>query len=298
MKNPVVALGVFDGVHRGHQEIFRRVVARTKVVGGTSVAYTFDPHPVTVLAPSSAPKMINTIRQRVELIRSCGIDRVVVQKFTKNFSHQTPEEFFKSVMIKRLKARELYAGYNFTFGVHRSGTAETLESLGHQTGIHVHILSSFLWQETLVSSTQVRQFLTAGDLPRAEKLLARPYFIDGRVVRGRGVGGKELHVHTANLKPENDEILPTGVYVTLTGVVDKHYRSLTNIGPNPTFGPGPMSIETHLLDGFRKNIVGRRIRVEFLQKIREEIRFATPGDLAQQIQNDIRMAQKIFSERR
>jgi riboflavin kinase/FMN adenylyltransferase len=298
MKPSVTALGVFDGVHRGHREIFRQVIARAKAVGGTSVVYTFDPHPVTVVAPSSAPRMINTIAQRVELIESLGIRKVVVQKFTKEFSRQRPEEFFQRVIVKRLKACELFAGYNFTFGVHRSGTTETLEALAHAAGIGVHIVSSFLWKETLVSSTQVRQFLAAGDLPRAEDLLARPYFLEGTVVRGRGVGGRELNVHTANLKSNNDAILPTGVYVTFAVVGGKRFRSLTNIGPNPTFGPGPMSIETHVLDGFHRNIVGKKIRVEFLRKIREEIRFATPGDLANQIQNDIRMAGKIFTERR
>jgi len=200
--------------------------------------------------------------------------------------------------VKKLKASELFAGYNFTFGVRRSGTSETLEALGHAAGIGVHNIRSVLWKGTLVSSTQVRQFLATGDLPRAEDLLARPYFIEGKVVRGRGIGGRELKVHTANLKPENDLLLPTGVYVTFAFVGGKHYRSLTNIGPNPTFGPGPLSVETHILDGFHRNIVGRNLRVEFFQKIREEIRFATAADLANQIRNDIKMAEKIFAARK
>jgi riboflavin kinase/FMN adenylyltransferase len=298
MKGSIVALGVFDGVHRGHREIFRQVVARAKAVGGTSVAYTFDPHPVTVVAPSAAPKMINTVRQRVELIESCGIEKVVVQKFTKEFSRQTPERFFERVIARRLKARELFAGYNFTFGVRRSGTVETLEALARRVGIDVHVVSPCLAGDTLVSSTQVRQFLAAGDLPRAEELLARPYFIDGTVVRGRGIGGKELGIHTANLDSENDCILPTGVYVTYARVSGRRYRSVTNIGPNPTFGEGPVTVESHLLEHFRKNILGRRIRVEFLQKIREEIRFASPAHLASQIRRDIAVAQKILAERK
>ena len=297
IKKSIVALGVFDGVHRGHREIFRQVIARAKAVRGTSVVYTFDPHPVTVVAPSAAPKMINTIRQRVALIKGCGIDRVVVQKFTKEFSQQTPEQFFERVIVKRLKARALFAGYNFTFGVRRSGTAETLEALARRVGIDVHIVSPFLKGETLVSSTQVRQFLASGDLPRAEELLARPYFIEGVVVRGRGIGGKELGLHTANLDSENDAILPTGVYVSFATAGGRRFRSVTNIGPNPTFCSGPVSVETHILEGFRRNIVGRRLRVEFLRKIREEIRFASPADLASQIRRDIATAKKIFTER-
>jgi len=297
IKKSIVALGVFDGVHRGHREIFRQVIARAKAVRGTSVVYTFEPHPVTVVAPSSAPKMINTIRQRVALIKGCGINRVVVQKFTKEFSQQTPEQFFERVIVKRLKARALFAGYNFTFGVRRSGTAETLEALARRVGIDVHIVSPFLKGETLVSSTQVRQFLASGDLPRAEELLARPYFIEGVVVRGRGIGGKELGLHTANLDSENDAILPTGVYVSFATAGGRRFRSVTNIGPNPTFCSGPVSVETHILEGFRRNIVGRRLRVEFLRKIREEIRFASPADLASQIRRDIATAKKIFTER-
>ncbi|HEX5038481.1 MAG TPA: bifunctional riboflavin kinase/FAD synthetase [bacterium] len=297
-KPPIIALGVFDGVHRGHREIFRQVAARAEAAGGTSVVYTFDPHPVTVLAPSSAPKMINTVRQRVELIEACGIGKVVVQKFTKAFSQQTPEQFFRRVIVQKLKARELFAGYNFTFGVKRSGTSETLEALGRASGVRVHIVRPFLWKGTLVSSTQARQFIAAGDLARAEDLLARPYFIEGKVVRGRGIGGKELGIHTANLAPENDAILPTGVYVTYAVIGKKRLKSVTNIGPNPTFGAGPVTVETHVLEGFKRNILGRRLRVEFLQKIREEIRFATAADLAAQIRSDIKTAERFFSSRK
>lgn len=296
-KKTIVALGVFDGVHRGHREIFRRIVARAKAARGTSVVYTFDPHPVTVVAPSAAPQMINTLDQRVDLIEDTGIRKVVVQKFTKSFARLSPEDFFRKIIAGKLKAREIFVGYNFTFGMGRAGTVETLEGLGRPLGIDVHVLSPFLWKGTLVSSTQVRQFLSAGKLPQAEDLLARPYFIEGRVVRGRGIGGKELGIHTANIDSDNDPILPTGVYVTYALMDKRRFRSVTNIGPNPTFGSGPVSIETHILEGFHKNIVGKKIRVEFLKKIREEIRFATPEDLARQIGRDIKTAGRIFSER-
>lgn len=293
----IVALGVFDGVHRGHRELFRKVIARAKAVRGKSAVYTFDPHPVTVVAPAAAPRMINTLEQRIDLIESLGIDKVVVQKFTKSFSQLTPEAFFRKVIVETLKAREIFVGYNFTFGVKRSGTVETLEALGRPLGIDIRILQPFLWKGTLVSSTQVRQYLAAGDLPRAEDLLARPYFLEGRVVKGRGIGGKQLGIHTANLDVENDPILPTGVYVTYTHIGSRRLKSVTNIGPNPTFGSGPVTIETHILEGFKKNIVGKTLKVDFLKKIREEIRFSTPADLAKQIGKDIKTAERIFMER-
>lgn len=295
MRAVVVTLGVFDGVHRGHQHIFRKVVQRALMIGGTPVVYTFDPHPAKILAPDTCPPMINTLRQKIGLIRESGIGRVVVQKFTKSFSRRTPEDFFKKTIVQSLRAKEIFVGYDFTFGIHRSGTIERLEALAHEAGIRVTIVEAFFWKETLVSSTQVRRLLALGNLPKAEELLGHPYFIEGRVIHGRGIGGKELGIHTANLRSENDPILPTGVYVSIASVGGRRYKSVTNIGPNPTFGPGPLSIETHLLN-FRKRIFGKRIRVEFLAKIREEITFASAQDLAEQIRNDIRTAKRHFGK--
>lgn len=297
MKRPVIALGVFDGVHRGHQHIFRLVRERAQRIGGTPVAYTFDPHPVKILAPEFCPPMINTLPQKIELIRREGIREVIVEKFTRAFSRQTPEGFFEKTIVRRLGAAELFVGYNFTFGIHRSGTTEHLETLAEKAGIRVTVVDAFFWKETLISSTEIRQMLSRGNVAAAEGLLGRPYFIEGKVIHGRGIGGKELGIHTANLRSENDLILPTGVYITYAEVAGKKFKSVTNIGPNPTFGAVPLSIETHLL-AFRRTIFGKRIRLEFLRKIREEIAFASPRDLATQIQNDIRIAMKHFSERK
>lgn len=294
MRNPVVTLGVFDGVHRGHCHIFQQVVQRARETGGTAVVYTFDPHPVKVLVPEAAPPMINTLSQRMELIRKEGIQRIVVERFTKTFAHQTPESFFQGTIVRQLKAKELFVGHDFTFGVHRSGTIDHLQAFAHQAGIGVRIVEPYLWKETLVSSTRIRQLLARGDLSRAEELLGRPYFIEGRVVHGKGIGGKQLGVHTANLRSENDAILPTGVYVTWTHVSGKRYESVTNIGPNPTFGTNPLSIESHLLE-FGQKILGKKIRIEFLKKIREEITFKSARDLARQIQNDIKTARRYFA---
>lgn len=295
-KKSIVALGVFDGVHRGHRNLFRRLTERARKVGGTSVAYTFDPHPVKVLVPNACPPMINTIDQRIELIGGTGVQRVVVERFTKKFSQKTPEFFFSEILVKHLKAAELFVGYNFTFGVHRSGTIHHLKEFAARAGMIVHVMEPYLWGETLVSSTHVRQRISQADLEAAEDLLDRPYFIEGKVIRGRGIGGKELGVHTANLMPDNDLMLPTGVYATRTHVLNKSYLSLTNIGMNPTFGGASISIETHILN-FNKKIVGKKIRVEFLTKLREEQAFSSPQALAQQIHEDIRVAKKFFAER-
>jgi riboflavin kinase/FMN adenylyltransferase len=295
-KNPVVAFGVFDGVHRGHQFIFKKAIERAKEIGGTSVVYTFDPHPVKILVPNACPPMITTLPQKLELIAGQGIGQAVVEKFTKAFARQTPEKFFQKIVLERLRAREIFVGYNFTFGVHRSGTIDHLQVFAQEAGIRATIVEPFLWKETLVSSTEIRRLLSRGDLVKAEDLLGRPYFVDGQVIHGRGIGGKELGIHTANIRPQNDLILPTGVYVTYTLVSGKRFQSVTNIGPNPTFGPGPLSIETHLLN-FKKTIFGKTVRIEFLEKIREEIAFASAKDLANQIQNDIKIAKEHFAKR-
>ncbi len=292
----VLTLGVFDGVHRGHQFIFKKMTRRARVLRMTPVVYTFDPHPARVLVPKACPPMLTTLAQRLTLIRACGIRRIIVQRFSKKFAHLSPQQFFDRMIVRKLRAREVFVGYDFTFGYHRSGTVELLEALGKKAGVRVRVVDPYLWKETLVSSTQVRQQLAQGCLPEAISLLGHPYRIVGKIIRGRGIGGDLLGIHTANLKPENDPILPNGVYASQTIVGEKRYASVTNIGPNPTFGPSPVSVETHLLH-FHRQIVGKRISVEFVKKIREEIQFASPRDLSRQIQNDIRVARKILSRK-
>lgn len=293
----VVTIGVFDGVHRGHQHILKQVIQRARLIGARSLVYTFDPHPVKLLVPDACPPMITTQAQRVRLIRKTGIDAIVVQKFTHAFSQKTPEQFFKSVLLKQLRAAELFVGYDFTFGVRRSGTITHMEHFCREAGVRLSVVDRFLWKDTLVSSTHIRQLLSHAKVHPAADLMGRPYFMEGHVVRGRGIGGKSLGVHTANLQTDNDLLLPSGVYMTRTHVGGKCHRSLTNIGTNPTFGSGSLSIESHLLD-FKKSILGRMIRIEFLKKLREEIVFASAEDLAQQIQNDIQTAKQYFKEHR
>jgi len=292
----IMAMGVFDGVHRGHQFIFKKLVERARQTNSIPVAYTFDPHPVRVLAPHACPSrfMINTIQQRIALIAEQGVKQIIVEHFTHAFAQQTPEEFFKKIIVKKIKAREIFVGYNFTFGVHRSGTVQHLETFGQATGIRVTIAKPFLSQETLTSSTQVRQMLTHGDLPAAKELLGHSYFMEGKVVQGRGVGGT-LGIHTANMKSENELLLPWGVYATQTILGGKKHGSVTNIGPNPTFGKLPVSIETHIFDySGDKRKSPQKIRVEFLKKIRDEIKFSSPQKLISQIHHDIQTAKKIL----
>jgi riboflavin kinase/FMN adenylyltransferase len=292
IKKVIATMGVFDGVHRAHLHLFQPVIRRAKKVGGVAVVYTFEPHPAKVLVPEACPQMIMTPAQKREAILKSGISRLVIQRFTRRFSKLSPEQFFKKIILKKLKADELWIGYDFTFGYHRSGTIETLEALGKKWNVHVKVMEPFLWKETLVSSTQIRQLLARGHVKQARDLAGRSYRMTGRVIRGRGIGNL-LGIHTANLKTANDLILPTGVYATETWLKGRPYPSVTNIGPNPTFGPAPVTIETHLLN-FSRPIVGLMIDIEFIEKIREELTFASAEDLANQIRNDIQVAKRYF----
>ncbi|MBI2499962.1 MAG: bifunctional riboflavin kinase/FAD synthetase [Deltaproteobacteria bacterium] len=293
----IVTLGVFDGIHRGHQHLLQTVINRAKRRGAVPVVYTFNPHPAHILVPKACPPMIMTVRQRLDFLKKLGIKKVVVQKFTRRFARLSPESFFEKILQKKLRASEIVIGYNFTFGYHRRGTAELLEKMGEERGVTVTVAPPFLFGETLVSSTRIREFLRDSKIGEASDLLGHPYALTGTVVRGRGIGGKVLNLHTANLKPENDSILPIGVYATRTTINEKKFDSVTNIGPNPTFGEGPVSLETHLFH-FSKNIVGKKIQVEFIKKIREEIRFPNPRELMAQIQKDIQTAKQCLQKNR
>ncbi len=294
-RNTAVTIGVFDGVHRGHQHIFKKLVEAARRQNGMSLIYTFHPHPARVLVPDACPFMLNTLEQKLALLKAMGVDAVVVEPFTRAYARQTPEKFFKKIIVGRLGTKSLWVGYDFTFGVHRSGTLSVLKELAQASDVNINVIKPYLLKETIVSSTQIRQRLASGQAEAANDLLGHPYFMEGLVVQGRGVGGN-LGIHTANLQPDNDLILPTGVYITRTEVLGRKYQSVTNIGPNPTFGPAPISIETHLLH-FDRTIAKKKIRVEFLKKLREEITFPSAKELTVQIQNDIHLAQQYFTRR-
>ena len=291
-RKPIVALGNFDGVHLAHRKMFSLARSAAKKAGGVSVAYTFHPHPVKVLARKSAPLLINTLDQRLELIAETGIDAAVVEPFDLKFAHLTGAEWFDKVILKNLNAAGVVAGYDFTFGTHRSGTVETLERLCRERGIDCRILEAQLRGETLISSSQVRDFIGKGEVGLAAELLGRWFFIDGSVVAGAG-RGVQLGIRTANLKTENELIPLGGVYATWTELGKKRYRSVTNIGMNPTFGGRTLSIETHILK-FKRDIYGKTLRLHFVRRLRPERSFTGPGELIQQIHKDVAAAHETL----
>jgi len=295
----VVALGNFDGVHLGHQYILHKTVEKAKARGGTSVVYTFDPHPVKILAPESCPLLIQTIPQRLSAIESLKIDVCIVEYFTHEFAKQRPDQFFERLLIGRLGATGIVIGYDFTFGFHRGGTVEIMERLGEKHNVDVTVVEARFVGDLLLSSTEIRHAISTGAVQQANKMLGRPYRIEGKVISGKGLGGY-LGAHTANMELLNELLSENGVYITATHPDQKANAvrpSVTSIGFNPTFPGGPLSVETHLID-FDGNLLGKTIAVDFLEKMRNQIAFPSVEKLHEQIRRDIEKARRWHERHR
>ncbi len=290
LKLPVLTMGNFDGVHLGHQRIFKEVVSRAKKIKGTSVVYTYSPHPVKIMAPKVAPKLLQTEGQKLAMIESLGLDVAVIETFTPEFAKLTAKEFFDEIVLKRICPKLIVIGYDFTFGVHRSGTVETLEKMAAKKGVEIVILDAMFLGETLLSSTQVRSYIAEGKMEEANLMLGRPYSLIGTVVKGRGIGGK-IGYHTANMAVENELIPMTGVYVTGTF----GQMSVTNIGYNPTFGGTTLTVETHI-PGFSGDLNGKPMEVLFYKRIRGEKVFKDQDALKKQIDLDVVEARKFYEK--
>lgn len=288
----VVVIGNFDGVHFGHQQILKAAKVFATKHKLKLCVLTFEPHPVKVLAPHIAPVSLQTVQQKLECLQACDVDLVVLQKFDMAFSQISPEDFFTKHLVKNLKAQAIFVGYDFTFGKKRSGTTETLEHLAKEHQVTLHITPAQMQGNVLVSSTLVRKLLVSGELKDVTRILTRPYCIDGSVVHGFK-RGTALGIHTANLNSENELALSDGVYATRVEHKNKTYNSVTNIGLNPTFENTTRSIETHIFD-FDQEIYDQKLRLHFVQKLREEIKFANMQALLKQIEKDIAHAQKIL----
>ncbi len=288
----VVVIGNFDGVHFGHQQILKAAKAFAAKHKLKLCVLSFEPHPVKILAPQIAPVSLQTPKQKLECLKDCDVDIVVLQKFDMPFSQISPVVFFNNHLLKNLNAKAIFVGYDFTFGKKRSGTTETLEQLAKEHHVTVHVTSAQMQGNVLVSSTLIRKLLVSGDLKDATRYLTRPYCIDGSVAHGFK-RGTALGIHTANLNSENELALSDGVYATRVEFKNKNYNSVTNIGLNPTFENTTRSIETHIFD-FDQEIYDQKLRLHFVQKLREEIKFANVQALLKQIEKDIVQAKKIL----
>lgn len=288
-----ITMGNFDGLHTGHQWILKRLENEARKRHCPSIVYTFHPHPVQILAPHSAPPLINLLEQKIELISSLGINALVVEKFDRRFAHHSPEDFFETFLQKRLHAKFVTVGYDFTFGARRKGNVEALQRLCFEKQVDILIIPPFLKGETLVSSSLIRKYILEGMVKRVIPLLGRPFFLDGHVVHGEK-RGRRLGFPTLNLETANELLPREGVYATRTLLGKKIYGSVTNIGHGPTFGGKKLKIETSVF-GFNKKAYHRQIRLYFLSRIRDEIKFKTADQLMVQIRRDEAQARKIIN---
>jgi riboflavin kinase / FMN adenylyltransferase len=289
-----VTIGNFDGVHRGHGQILRRVVEIAREHGWKSAVLTFDPHPTRLVAPDRAPHLLTTPEQRAELILRQGIDEVLILPFTREVAKLTPEEFVRDILVGKLKAREVLVGDNFHFGHKAAGNSAILAELGRTYGFATEVADAISCRGRVISSSEIRRLVEAGDVSRACRLLGRPYALEGAVVPGEGVGSKQT-VPTLNLDTPAEVLPKTGVYVTRTrdGQGSREWTSITNVGRRPTFDGQRLTIETFLLSGLNGG-TPERITVEFLRRVREERKFPDAATLKAQILRDVGRAQTYF----
>jgi riboflavin kinase/FMN adenylyltransferase len=293
LTNPVLTIGNFDGVHKGHLALFDRVKERARAIGGQSVVMTFDPHPIKVMKPGNGPPLITLGEQKLRLINDADIDVIFFIPFTKQFAAISARDFVQNILIKKIGMKELIVGYDYAFGRNREGNIKLLQEMGNHFDFAVHVVEPIRIDDSLVSSTSIRKLVHEGNLSKAKALLGRDYQISGSVVKGKNRGGRLLGFPTANLKLI-DELTPkAGVYAVKVLIDDQTYEGLTNVGYNPTFGNGVFSVETHILD-FSGDLLGKSIRVNFIQRLRDEKNFETVGDLADQIGQDVKHARTLF----
>jgi riboflavin kinase/FMN adenylyltransferase len=291
--NPVLALGNFDGLHRGHAKIIDRVRRRAGERGGTPAAMTFDPHPPRVVRPDKAPPLLMTTEQRLEALGRAGMQGVAVVRFTHEMSQWDPEMFVKTVLVDWLRVVEVWVGANFLFGHDRAGNFTVLRALGSRYGFRAEKIDPVRYKDFVVSSTRIRRLLAEGRVDEAGALLGHHYFIDGTVVHG-AARGREIGFPTANLDTPNELLPPVGVYATTAAVNGIEHPSVTNIGTRPTFGDvDRVHVETHLLDASR-DLYGARVRLSFVQRLRDERAFADVDALRAQIDADCRAARRLF----
>jgi riboflavin kinase/FMN adenylyltransferase len=295
IEGPTAAtLGVFDGVHRGHEAVIRRAVDLARRTDMPAVAVTFDRHPQTVLRPGSGPPLITSLERRIELIAALGVDIVVVLRFDVELASWSPERFARTVLSEDLRAHRVVVGENFTFGNRAAGTVATLVSLGPALGFEAEGVPILRLQGRRVSSSSIREAVSTGELAWPKEALGRPFALDGRVVTGAG-RGVALGFPTANLEVPAGMLMPgRGVYAGRAGFDGAVHGAAIDVGTNPTFGVEPLHVEAHLLD-FDGDLRGRELSLEFLARLRDEERFDSIDELIRRIDDDVVRTRRVLA---
>jgi riboflavin kinase/FMN adenylyltransferase len=291
------AIGTFDGVHAGHQRIIRTVVERARERGGTGAAFTFVNHPLEILQPDRAPKLITPFPIKEHILKSLGVDLLVALPFTASLAEMEAEAFVEEILWKRLRVEFLSLGFDFRFGRGRRGTPDLLRKMGEAFGFEVEVLPPVTVKGIVVKSTIIRDLLHQGKVVEAARYLSRPYAALGEIIPGAG-RGRGLGFSTANLLPPDDLLIPDGVYAGRAYVDEAGYDAAINVGVAPTFGARGRRVEIHLLDvqEDRAPGYGQAVLVTFWERIRDEVRFASPEALQAQVTRDIRRVRQILKQ--
>jgi len=291
--HPVLTLGNFDGVHLGHQAIFRKVVDRAKAINGTSIAFTFEPHPLKVLAPDRSPKLLNTFHSKMKLIESSGMQIVICADFTQEFAEQNPEEFARRVLVEGIGVKEVYIGYDYAFGKGREGGIESLTAMGRTHGFAVGVVDAVKVGDTVVSSSLVRDLVSNGRVDEVTRYLGRFYSIEGNVVHGES-RGRSLGFPTANIQTSNELLPAFGVYAVRSMVGGRTIEGVASLGVRPTFGEGPVSIEVFLFD-YEGDLYGKHLEMSFIKRLRGEEKFPDADALVRQMHQDVEHAKSVLA---
>ena len=297
LRGGAVAIGNFDGVHRGHARIVARLIERARAVGGPAVVFTFDPHPVRILRPAEAPPPLTWTDRKAALLAELGVDAVIAYPTDEQLLALSPEEFFQRIVQDALGARAMVEGPNFYFGRGRAGTIEVLRKLTATAGIELDVVDPLVEEGQIVSSSRVRRLIGEGDVAAARRLLTQPYRIRGMVVHGGGRGAR-LGFGTANLDAVDTLLPAVGVYAGRGFVNNTVWPAAMNIGPNPTFGQAELKVEAHLIGWDGSPLYGQPLEVDFLARLRDVRRFAGIDELKQQLNDDIAAARRAFEEYR
>jgi riboflavin kinase/FMN adenylyltransferase len=289
---PVVTLGNFDGIHLGHQALLRGTVEDAKKMDGRSVVLTFEPHPLKILAPERAPRLILTHKDKMTLLQSFGVDVVIVQAFNSAFAEIEAESFVRDYLVRRIGAVKMWVGKDLRFGKGRKGRVEDLIRWGKEAGFAAGVVGPIEIDGHRVSSSRIRTLIERGEVREASRHLGRYHFVSGRVASGHG-RGRQLGYPTANIAARTEVIPANGIYASILQVGDRQWPSVTSVGVNPTFGDGPRTIESYIFE-FDADLYEQAVKLFFVERIREEKKFASPQLLVEQIERDVESAQKIL----
>jgi riboflavin kinase/FMN adenylyltransferase len=292
----VVTLGNFDGIHLGHQALVGQTVEEARRRRAASVVVTFDPHPLKVLAPGRAPRLILTAEDKIAMLGELGVDVVVSQHFDRSFANLSAEEFVQRSIVDRLKSKKMFVGRDLRFGHARRGNVDLLVEWGAALGFEVSIVEPIIVGGARVSSSRIRRLVEDGRVDEARASLGRYHFISGTVIEGSR-RGRQIGFPTANIASRTEVIPGDGIYATLFHLENNWWPSASSIGVNPTFGAGPRTIESYILD-FDRDIYGESIKLAFVKKIREEQKFADVPALVAQIQDDLKVTRSLFDRLR